>query len=135
MTTTLSFPACAASIGEALDPQNPVAGLTKAVAIVGEARVRSIAETLLTFNGCPVNQVLSTLSASWHTKHAMAPAIQYLRELGPTAVMSAMAARLFAKTDGGFNVAALDAIVPGVRVLSGLPSRSEVEAALRPTGP
>lgn len=134
MTTTLSFPASAACIGAALDSQNPVAGLKKAIAIVGEARVRSIAETLLTTSACTVNQALSALSASWHTSQPMAPAIQHLRELGPTAVVSAMAAFLFAKSDDGFNLSALDALPPGIRALSGLPSRSEIETARRTAG-
>lgn len=130
MTITLIFPACALPIGEAIDPHNPADGLAKAVAIVGEARVRSIAETLSKFDGRTVNQALSTLSASWSTTQPMRPVIDYLRDLGPTAVMSATAARLFAQAGNGFDLAALAAITPAVRLLAGLPSKAEIEAAM-----
>lgn len=128
--TVLTFPRSAEYLGGALDPSNPIAGLTKAVAIVGEARVRSIAETLLSYNGVLLDRVLSVLSATWYTDQPMRPAIDHLRELGSDAVVRAMAASLFARVDGGgFNLNALDAIAPGVRALSGLPTRTEIDKA------
>jgi len=126
----LTFPVYATYIGSAIDPANPIDGLAKAVSVAGETRVRAITEVLRKFDGAAVNQVLTVLSASWHTSQPLGPAIDHLRNLGPEATMTALAARLLAKAGTGFNAAALDAITPAVRCLAGLPSSTEMKAAI-----
>ena len=127
---TISFPANVLSVGAAIEPLDPPSGLRRALAIVGEMKIRSISETLAAYQGRPVDEVLGDIAGAWSTaSQPMMPAINHLRTLGASAVVTALAARLFVKSDEGYNVAALAALSPGVRALTGLPTSSEIELA------
>lgn len=134
--TTHTFHAAAVNIGAAIEPLNPHAGLTKAVTIVGADRVREITARLKAYDGSLIDVCLADLSAGWSTASSpIAPAINHLRELGQTAILTAIAANLLVKSaTGRYNVDALNALSPGVRAMAGLPSHAEIEAALPVAG-
>ncbi|MDP2821373.1 MAG: hypothetical protein Q8O52_01655 [Sulfuritalea sp.] len=129
--TTISFPACAIYVGRAVDPSDSTAGLGKAVAAVGEARVRVIVERLADYDGRRLDDVVGELASGWHSSAPMIPALKVLREAGPLTAMAAVAARLLAGKDGNtFSLNGLNALAPAVRALAGLPSVAEVDAAM-----
>ncbi len=128
--TVTTYPGEARYLGAAIDPLDQEAGLKKAISICGEERVRRIAEQLSTYNGRPIEKLLSDLSAAWYSSQPMAPALKHLKEFGADVMLTVMSARMFARLPGNsFNPTALDALSPGVRALSGLPTRTEIDKA------
>ena len=121
------LPACAELIGEAINPADPSAGLSAAVGTLGERKVRQVAERLLSYQGRPLNEALGALSAMWYSTHPVGPSIEHLRALGSDAILRALAARCIAQTGHReFHVGVMDAMAPGLRTLSGLPSATDI---------
>ena len=128
---TLTFPGSARYIGMAIDPADESTGLSKAVAALGETRIREIVEQLVVVGDQHPTAIIGTIASDWRTSAPLGSALAALTQAGPITVMTCAAARLLADRRGDvFNKDALDLLAPAIRTLAGLPSAAEVAAAM-----